>query len=395
MSDAKASLDALRIDRARPPARRGFGLLIGVIVIIALLGAGGAAAYVWWPAAGVPVQSVTAEANAAAASGAGLDATGYVVARRQATISAKIAGKLVEANLEEGEHVAAGQIVARLDDSNYKSALDVAVANEKMAETMLADSEPTYHRYQQLRAQNAVSEDSVQTQKTLFDTSRMSLSVAKAAVMQAQTNENDTVVRAPFDGIVTAKVAQAGEFVAPAAGGGGGGALTGIATIVDMNSLEVQVDVSENYIERVHAGGQATIVLDAYPEWEIPANVIAVIPTADQTKGTVKVRVAIKAKDARILPQMGARVTFLTDAQAPSAPASRGVTVPLTAVRAQGRTGSVFVIGEDNIVRMRPVTLGLKTAQTVTVLSGVAPGDRLAVGDFAKLHDGVKVAIQQ
>ena len=396
MSDGKSSLDALRIDRAAPPQRRGFSLLIGVIIVIVLLNAGGAAAYVWWPASGIPVQSVTAEANAAAASGAGLDATGYVVARRQATISAKISGKLVEANLEEGEHVVAGQIVARLDDSNYKSALNVAMANEKQAETMLADAEPTYLRYQKLRAQNAISEDMVQTQKTLYDTTRMSLAVARAAVVLAQTNESDTVVRAPFNGIVTAKVAQAGEFVAPAAGGGGGGALTGIATIVDMNSLEVQVDVSENYIERVHAGGQATVVLDAYPELEIPADVIAVIPTADQTKGTVKVRVAIKTKDARILPQMGARVSFLTEAQPQSAaPVARGVTVPLTAVQAQGRTGSVFVIGEDDVVRTRPVTLGLKTAQTVTILTGVAPGDRLAIGDLTKLHDGVKVAVQQ
>ena len=396
MSDGKASLDALRIDRAAPQRRRGFGgLLIGAAVVLVLAAAGGAAAYVFWPAPGVAVQSVTAEASAAAAGGAGLDATGYVVARRQATISAKISGKLVEANLEEGERVTAGQIVARLDDSNTKSALAIAIANEKLAESNLANAEPTYQRYQKLRTQNAISEDTVQTQKTLYDSARMQLAVVKAGVAQAQTNENDTVVRAPFAGIVTAKVAQAGDFVAPAAGGGGGGALTGIATIVDMNSLEVQVDVSENYIERVHAGGQATIVLDAYPEWEIPADVIAVIPTADQTKGTVKVRVAIKARDSRILPQMGARVTFQSDAKEQATPVSHGVTVPLAAVQAQGRTGSVFVIGEDDTVHMRPVTLGLKTAQNVTILTGVQAGDRLAVGDFAKLHDGMKVAVQQ
>jgi RND family efflux transporter MFP subunit len=395
MTDGTSKLDALRIDRAAPPPRRGFGLVLGVAVVLLLLAAGGAAAYVWWPAAGIPVQAVTAEADAAGGGGAGLDATGYVVARRQATISAKIAGKLVEANLEEGEHVAQGQIVARLDDSNYKSALNVALASEKQAETMLADAEPTYLRYQKLRAQNAISEDTVQTQKTLYDSARMSLIVAKAAVVQAQTNENDTVVRAPFTGIVTAKVAQAGEFVAPSAGGGGGGALTGIATIVDMNSLEVEVDVSENYIERVHAGGQATIVLDAYPDWEIPANVIAVIPTADQTKGTVKVRIGIKSRDARILPQMGARVTFLTAPQPQNAPVSHGVSVPPQAVQQNGRSGTVFVIKDDDTVEMRSVQIGVASSRAVMIRSGVAAGERLATGDLAKLQNGAKVKIQE
>jgi HlyD family secretion protein len=394
MSDGTSKLDALRIDRAAPPPRRGFGLVIGVAVVLLLLAAGGAAAYVWWPAAGIPVQAVTAESNAAG-GGAGLDATGYVVARRQATISAKIAGKLVEANLEEGEHVAEGQIVARLDDSNYKSALNVALASEKQAETMLADAEPTYLRYQKLRAQNAISEDTVQTQKTLYDSARMALVVAKAAVVQAQTNESDTVVRAPFTGIVTAKVAQAGEFVAPAAGGGGGGALTGIATVVDMNSLEVEVDVSENYIERVRAGGQATIVLDAYPDWEIPANVIAVIPTADQTKGTVKVRIGIKSRDARILPQMGARVTFLTAPRPQNAPVSHGVSVPPQAVQQNGRSGTVFVIKDDDTVEKRSVEIGLATSRAVTIRSGIAAGERLATGDLTKLQNGAKVKIQE
>jgi HlyD family secretion protein len=366
-----------------------------LILVIALLGAGGAAAYVWWPAAGIPVQAVTAQANGGASGGAGLDATGYVVARRLATVSAKIPGKLVEANLEEGEHVSAGQIIARLDDSDYAAALHAAVAQQQQAKAVFNDAALVYGRYKMLYEQKAISTDQYQTPLTAYDTARAALDVAQANVAVAQAAENDTIVRAPFSGVVTAKVAQAGDFVAPSAGGGSGGALTGIATIVDMDSLEVQVDVSENYIERVHAGGQATIVLDAYPEWEIPADVIAVIPTADQTKGTVMVRVAIKARDPRILPEMGARVTFLSDAQTQATPVSRGVTVPLQAVEAQGRTGNVFVIGEDDTVRMRPVTLGLKTAQTITILSGVAPGDRLVVGDFAKLHDGVKVAVQQ
>ena len=386
------SLDARKIHRSEAPLPSRRFLWIGLALIM-LAGAGGAGWYFFAPAPGIPVHAATAEGL----GGGGVQSRrfgSYVVARRQATISAKIAGKLVETHLEEGEQVTAGEVVARLDDSDVRSALKDAIANEKLAETNLADAEPTYQRYQKLRNQSAISEDWVQTQMTLFDSARMSLVVAKAAVVQAQTNENDTVVRAPFAGIVTAKMAQAGEFVAPTAGGGGG-ALTGIATIVDMNSLEVEVDVSENYIERVHAGGQATIVLDAYPEWEIPATVIAVIPTADQTKGTVKVRVGIKAKDARILPQMGARVSFLTDTPSQAAPVAAGVTVPPQAVERNGRAGTVFVIKDDDTVEVRQVALGAATSQAVTIRSGVAPGDRLVTGDLTKLHNGVKVKVQE
>jgi RND family efflux transporter MFP subunit len=211
----------------------------------------------------------------------------------------------------------------------------------------------------------------------------------------ATSNENFTTVRAPFDGVVTNKVAQIGEIVSPAAAGGGD-TRTGIATIVDMDSLEVQVDVSENYIDRVTAGQKATIQLTAYPDWDIPASVIAIIPTADQSKGTVKVRVAIGAKDARILPQMGARVSFLTAPQpgAQAAAVSHDLSVPPAAVAGDGAAGTVFVIHEDRI-EARSVKVGLRTSEAVTILSGLQAGDRVAVGDLGKLHDGDKVTVQE
>jgi RND family efflux transporter MFP subunit len=218
--------------------------------------------------------------------------------------------------------------------------------------------------------------------------------VAQAQVALAQSNLRDTVVRAPFSGMVTVKVAQVGEVVAPSAAGGGD-TRTGIITIVDMDSLEVQVDVSENYIERVQVGGGATIHLDAFPDWDIPGAVIAIIPTADQSKGTVAVRVAIKSKDPRILPQMAARVSFMTapDKTAGAAAAPR-LSVPLNAVIANGKTGTVFVINDDKIEK-REVALGLKTAQTITVLSGLSAGDRLAGDNLDKLHDGALVKVQE
>jgi RND family efflux transporter MFP subunit len=187
-----------------------------------------------------------------------------------------------------------------------------------------------------------------------------------------------------------------GEIVAPAAAGGGD-TRTGIVTIVDMNSLEVQVDVSENYIDRVDVGGNAVIHLDAYPDWDIPGSVIAIIPTADQSKGTVQVRVAIKTKDTRILPEMASRVTFMTAPEKGGASAVSRVTVPPAAVLGSGKTGSVFVVGEDGKVEKREVALGLKTAQSITILSGISAGDRLASDNLDKLHDGdrVKVLDQQ
>ena len=216
--------------------------------------------------------------------------------------------------------------------------------------------------------------------------------MALTAVEFAQTNENDTTVRAPFDGVVTQKVAQVGEVVAPSAAGGGN-SRTGIVTIVDMDSLEVLVDVSENYIERVEVGGAATIHLDAYPDWDIPGSVIAIIPTADQSKGTVQVRVAIKTKDNRILPQMAARVGFMTAPEKGAVQTVSRVSVPLGAVIANGKTGSVFLISADDKVEKREVALGLKTQQAVTILSGITAGDRLVSDNLDKLHDGDKVKI--
>jgi RND family efflux transporter MFP subunit len=241
-----------------------------------------------------------------------------------------------------------------------------------------------------------MSAEDVQNKRTLFDYARTQYAVTQAQVAVAQAALRNTLVRAPFSGVVTVKVAQVGEVVAPQASGGGD-TRTGILTIVDMDSLEVQVDVSENYIERVQPGGDATIHLDAFPDWDIPGSVFAVIPTADQSKGTVAVRVKIKSKDPRILPNMAARVGFATAPEKGQVQAVSRVSVPVSAVIANGKTGSVFVIGSEDKVEKRDVALGLKTAQSITILSGITAGDRLVSDSLDKLHDGdrVKVLDQQ
>jgi len=390
-SDKSSLLDSLKIERA-PVRRKGPSPFLygGVAAVLILAGAAG---WYFWPDSGIPVHVITVSAEGSGGSGASLDASGYVVARRKATLSAKISGKIAELHFEEGQKVQSGDIIARLDDSNDQASLAQARAVLSQAKAAFENAERYYTRYQALKAQNAISTDLVENQRILYDTARTQYGVAQAQVNSAESALRDTVVRAPFAGVVTVRVAQIGEVVAPTASGGGD-TRTGILTIVDMDSLEVQVDVSENYIERVQVGGAAVIHLDAFPDWDIPGSVIAIIPTADQAKGTVAVRVAIKSKDARILPNMAARVGFMTAPEKGAVQAVSRVSVPVSAVIANGKTGSVFLIN-DGKAEKREVALGLKTAQTITVLSGISAGDRLAGDNLDKLHDGDKVKVAE
>jgi len=390
-SDKSSLLDSLKIERA-PVRRKGPSPFLygGVAAVLILTGAAG---WYFWPDSGIPVHVITVSAEGSGGSGASLDASGYVVARRKATLSAKISGKIAELHFEEGQKVQSGDIIARLDDSNYQASLAQARAVLSQAKAAFENAERYYTRYQALKAQNAISTDLAENQRILYDTARTQYGVAQAQVNSAESALRDTVVRAPFAGVVTVRVAQIGEVVAPTASGGGD-TRTGILTIVDMDSLEVQVDVSENYIERVQVGGAAVIHLDAFPDWDIPGSVIAIIPTADQAKGTVAVRVAIKSKDARILPNMAARVGFMTAPEKGAVQAVSRVSVPVSAVIANGKTGSVFLIN-DGKAEKREVALGLKTAQTITVLSGISAGDRLAGDNLDKLHDGDKVKVAE
>jgi RND family efflux transporter MFP subunit len=391
-SDKSSLLDSLKIERT-PVRRKSTPPWVYGAAVAALLAAG-AGTWFFWPDNAIPVHVITASTDGAGGGGgASLDASGYVVARRKATLSAKILGKISEVNFEEGQKVKEGDIVARLDDSDFQAALHQAQAQARMAKSTMDNTAPIYNRYQAARAQGAISTDAVENQRLAYDNARTAYDAAVATVGMAESNLRNTLIRAPFSGVVTVKVAQVGEVVAPSASGGGD-TRTGILTIVDMDSLEVQVDVSENYIERVQIGGDAVIHLDAFPDWDIPGSVFAVIPTADQSKGTVAVRVKIKSKDPRILPNMAARVGFMTAPEKGAVQTVSRVTVPVGAVIANGKTGSVFVIN-DGKVEKRDVALGLKTAQSVTILSGISAGDRLASDNLDKLHDGDKVKITE
>jgi RND family efflux transporter MFP subunit len=420
MDDKNALLNQLRIDRSSDVSEDGSHtrrwVLLGVsIVLVIALGIGG-----WWVLSrpsGVAVQAAVAkEVGGTATSGASagasmLDASGYIVARRMATVASKTIGRVTEVLIEEGQRVEKDQIVARLDDSNARAAVQQAIANLAQAEASFRasqvafeDAKPIFKRNEQQMNAGVISAQTFDNARAAYNAAEQDLAVrtrgvelARAGVGVAQRNLEDTIVRAPFSGIVTVKAAQAGETVSPQSAGGGF-TRTGIGTIVDMDSLEVEVDVSENFINRVRPGQPANIKLNAYPDWEIPAQVIAVIPTADRSKATVKVRVGFKERDARILPDMGARVSFLSEASpkdenSTATAAVSAVLVPPEAVQANGETGTVFIINGNNTVERRVVRLGARTTDGQLVLSGLPGGARVAASNLAALSDGAKIHV--
>ena len=347
MSKAAELLNELRIDRGAPPptsSRRGLWIALAIGAAVLLLAVGG------WVVFGRD-SAVEVETAPVVAIGGGsgnasvLDATGYVVARRMATVSSKVTGKVLEVMIEEGQKVAAGDVMARLDpvDANAQRALaasQVAAARSEIGNVraQLREAESNAVRMERLINEKLVStqqyDKAIADRDALrarLDTAERNAQVAQSQLHITEQDVDNTVVRAPFSGVVIAKAAQPGEIVSPLSAGGGF-TRTGIGTIVDMDSLEVEVDVSEAYIGRVRPDMPVEATLNAYPDWKIPADVIAIIPAADRGKATVKVRIAIKVHDPRVVPDMGVRVSFLGR----RAPAAAGAAPP--GVLAAGRS---------------------------------------------------------
>jgi RND family efflux transporter MFP subunit len=382
-------LHELRIDRAQRDddgSRPRWPWIVGAVVVVLLL-AGGVAAFALRGHAAT-VETSTAVAAASSSDAAVLQATGYVVARHQATVSAQIIGTLMEVSVEEGDRVKQGQILARLDPTAYKAQLDSAQAQYAAAQAGVARARATLQqdranaaRMNAVVARGYVSKQDAQQANTLVETDKAALDAAakqaqaaNAQVEAARVNLDFTIIRAPFSGVVTAKDADVGEIVSPYTAGGGGIA-GGLATIVDMNSLEVDVDVNEAYISRVTPGMPVEAVLDAYPDWKIPAHVIAIIPSADKSKATVKVRIALDQKDPRIIPQMGVRVSFLEKKDANRKPLP-GVLVPKSAIVQRDGKDVVFVVKDGHAER-----------------TAVTTGADLVTTPPADLKDGEKVQV--
>jgi HlyD family secretion protein len=396
-------LSALRIDdRARrSQPRKGRRVLVGSVIGIVLLGA---VAYGFLREQTPEVQTVAVRADKGERP-ALLNASGYVTPRRRATVAAKITARVNEIYADEGMRVEAGQILARLDDSDAKVRLGAAIADrDAMAAALgdlrvnLANAEKDLARWSDLYKRNLIAEQQLDTARTTVDSfkARMALTreqvgASEAKIRMAQQDLDNCIVRAPFDGIVVSKDAQRGEMVSPVSAGGGF-TRTGIATLVDMTSLEIEVDVSETYIARVQPGQPLTAVLDAYPDWRIPAKVRTVIPTADRQKATVKVRATFDKLDPKILPDMGVKVTFLGDAPA-AAPAADRVLVPKTALVDEGGKPIVFVY-RDGRVERRAVGVGQVRGTEQEVIAGLRDGDQIVVG-AKDLRDGQRVTLKK
>ena len=411
-SDKSRLLQELRIDRE--PGEDGASLWRGwrlaALIVLVSLAAAALAAYLLLHAPRFEVETATAVAPS---SGGGpsaiLQATGYVTARREATVSAQITGALTSVLIEEGEHVKAGQVLAQLDDSAQKASWSQAQAQLMAARALLVQFQAQLEqarrdnqRNQELIDRKLVSQQALETSQTQVATltaqvesQRKQVELAEATLRGAQVQLDYTTVRAPFTGVIVAKAAQAGEIISPISAGGGF-TRTGVGTIVDMDSLEIEVDVNEAYINRVQPAQGAQAVLDAYPDWNIPAHVIAIIPTADRSKATVKVRVAIEQKDPRILPDMGVRVSFLEPAERRRA--RRG---QCTAGRAGAGVGhrrarwqSVVFAIDGTHARARPVSPG-QSFGDLRLVEGIAAGTHLVRSPPQPMNDGAAIVISK
>jgi RND family efflux transporter MFP subunit len=403
MSDERPSLADLRIDRTAAPRRpalsRSAVATLVVVVAIALVA-------VWWFTRAKPVVVRTAPAREIAASGPAtlLNASGYVTARRAATVSSKVTGKILEVLVEEGKRVELGQVLARVDASNTEASNALAEAQRDAArqalaetDTNLALAEADLRRQRELAAKNLLSasdldhaESNARALRSRHDQALAAIAVAERQVDVWKQQLDDTIIRAPFAGIVTSKNAQPGEMISPMSSGGF--TRTGICTLVDMASLEIEIDVSESYINRVEPAQPVVATLDSYPEWRIPAHVIAIIPTADRQKATVKVRVGFDQLDPRVLPDMGVKVAFqAAAAPASAASAARAVVVPRSAVRARDGRDIVWV-ARDGRVMSRAVTVAARNGDEITLAAGLTGGEIIVIEGPDNLADGTAIS---
>ena len=406
------SLGSLRIDRSAPASGGGSGRKIVIAsVIVAAVVALGVGGWRWFGGKTPEVTTVTAEMESSGPSlgNSVLNASGYVVARRMATVSAKVTGKIQEIYVEEGMAVKKDQVLARLDPVNIQTVLTMAereleASRRNLAEieVRLADAERTLARNESLVKQQLISEAAldasraeVNALKARLEASRAQVKVSESQLAMRKIDFDDTRVRAPFSGVVISKDAQPGEIVSPMSAGGGF-TRTGIATIVDMDSREVEVDVNEAYINRVKPQQRVEATLDAYPDQPLAAHVINIVPTADRTKATVRVRIGFDKLEPQILPDMGIKVRFLDDQPVAAAGAAKGprVRVPLVAVQKIDGAAFVWVVNDGRVER-RAVTLGPESEGNVEVLAGVNSGEELVSPVVAGLEDGGKVKLAE
>jgi RND family efflux transporter MFP subunit len=404
------SLSTLRIERSSP-ATGGANRTVLYISIASVLVAVAAAGWFLMRPKPIEVRTVVAEVDSSGPSlgSSVLNASGYVVARRMATVSSKVTGKVLEIYVEEGMAVKKGQVLARLDPENSMNALTMAERELEAAkrnlteiEVRLTDARRNLERNEALVKQQLVSQTALDASRAEANALAARLAASEAQVKVSETslamqriNYNDLNVRAPFDGVVISKDAQPGEMISPMSAGGGF-TRTGIATIVDMDSREIEVDVNEAYINRVKSNQRVEATLDAYPDAPLAAHVVNIVPTADRTKATVRVRIGFDKLAPQILPDMGIKVRFLDDQPPPAAVANAGprIRVPTVAIQRAGGDAFVWIV-KDGRVERRAVTLGPESDGSIEVRAGVNSGEELVSPVVAGLEDGGKIKLAE
>ena len=398
-----ATLKIADHSRSGGEAGKRFGLFAALLGAAVLLGGAVLALRSQRPV----VEVTTARPAGDPRSEALLNASGYVTPRRRATVAAKITGRVTAVNTDEGMRVKEGQVLATLDDSDARVRLISAQADRDAAaaaihdlEVNLANAERELARTQGLQASGIQTQqalDQAQTTvaslKARIELTNEQVRAADARIKVAQQDVENATIRAPFEGLIVSKDAQIGEMVSPISAGGGF-TRTGIATLVDMKSLEIEVDVNESYIARVKPGQRVIATLDAYPNWQIPAKVRTVIPTADRQKATVKVRITFDQLDPRILPDMGVKVAFLGEEGPKGKAAEAKALIPKLAVRTNAGKPTVFLIKDDKLER-RAVSVGAEHGDDIEVMAGIAPGDTLVLRGPENLREGQTVEVKK
>jgi RND family efflux transporter MFP subunit len=390
MSSTPPDLSRLRIERPTTAPVPGRSRRVLLFVLPAVLVAVVAGLMLTRPRPlVVRTVAVQTTGGAGALAGEGISANGYVVARTKASVSAKIAGRLEYLGANEGTRVRRGEVIARIESPGYVAAVAQARAEIARIQVELAQARRDLERARTLRQQNVISDVEVESASTRVESLQAQLGSARAQSQIADVNLENTRVRAPFDGTVLRKDAEVGEIVAPASAGGGL-TRTAIVTMADLGTLEVEVDVNEAYIAQIQGDQEARITLDAYPDTSFRGRVRQVVPTADRQKATVQVKVSILDRDARILPEMGAKVVFVSSSDAqPVATARRRVMVPATSVVGGNR---VWIVNDEK-VSARTVEVGATQGEQVEIRQGLEGGESVVVAPPPQLKEGARVRV--
>ena len=393
MEAKDADLSRLKIDRSEksvnPDSHRNrtIGIIIGLIALLVILFFVLRSSFT----PGIEVKLTTAVTQSPSQTNASLTASGYVVAQRKAAVASKGTGRLIWLGVVEGDKVKKGQIIGRLEDNDIHALLDQAKANLLLTQADLKDAENSYNREKALLKTGSATKMEVDAAEARYLRVLASIDAAKANISSQEIALENMLIRAPFDGTVLTKNADIGEIVSPL--GASLNSRAAIVTMADMSSLEVEADVSESNIEKIKVNQECDIVLDAYPDKSYEGYVAKIIPTADRSKATVMVKVGFKHYDERVLPEMSAKVLFLSDKPKDEVKDEKSaLIVPMTSVTNRECRDVVYLVREEKAVEV-PITTGRKFNAYVEITSGISDGDKVIDKVTDQIKNGIKVKV--